>query len=354
MRTFFARIATPHITPHAVRTLLLMGLAILTAAPARPAVTTDLARVQTISDGALSGAAAFSPTEMQIAAIGTDGAVRVMQTSGAVLRTLKANNGRILSIAYAPDGRSLLAGVDTGEAMIFDVRSGTRRILSRNPDHPIRYVAWLSDPDRCILASAGRDGAFQANAAVVEAGTGKPLWTFSAAVREGFATMCPARDGRRIVALGVPDARGAACFLDGAGGGIGARFTHADYPNGWLSVCLSPDGKTLATGQARDIVVWDVETGRPSDIFRGHDSWVVALAFSPNGRYLASGSRDGTARLWDVARGEESGAIRFESGMRVASVSFSPDNTLLLAGTWADHVLVRVPSAASAPSEATD
>ena len=356
MRMHFARIATPRITPYAVRTLLVLALPILAAAPACLAATTDLERVQTISDGVLSGATVFSPTEMQLAAIGTDGAIRLMQPSGAVLRTLKARDGRILSVAYSPDGRSLLAGADTGEAMIFDVSSGTRRTLTRNPDHPIRYVAWLSDPDRCILASAsrGRAGASLATANVVEAATGKTLWTFSAAVREGFTTMCPARDGRLIVALGIPDTRGAACFLDGAGGDVGARLTHADYPNGWLSVCLSPDGKTLATGQARDIVVWDVETGGPTGILRGHDGWVVALAFSPDGRYLASGSRDGSARLWDVALGEEAGAIRFESGVRVAAVSFSPDNTLLLASTWADHVLVRVPSAASASSKAKD
>ena len=70
-----------------------------------------------------------------------------------------------------------------------------------------------------------------------------------------------------------------------------------------LSVRFSPDGRTLASA-SRDgsIILWDVATGRPVGLpFQGHSGWVMSVAFSPDGRVLASGSTDTTVVLWDMA-----------------------------------------------------
>ncbi|MCA2225868.1 WD40 repeat domain-containing protein [Nonomuraea aurantiaca] len=68
------------------------------------------------------------------------------------------------------------------------------------------------------------------------------------------------------------------------------------------SVAFSPDGKTLASGSFdKTIVLTDVATTRPLDTLTGHSGQIAALAFSPDGRSLVSGSYDGTARLWDIA-----------------------------------------------------
>ena len=78
---------------------------------------------------------------------------------------------------------------------------------------------------------------------------------------------------------------------------------HADEV---LAVAFSPDGKTLATGSKDQTVkLWDVATGKETATLRGHESTVAAVAFSPDGKTLATaGGHDKTVRLWDAAAGE--------------------------------------------------
>ncbi|GAA4632486.1 hypothetical protein GCM10023196_066130 [Actinoallomurus vinaceus] len=66
-------------------------------------------------------------------------------------------------------------------------------------------------------------------------------------------------------------------------------------------MAFSRDGKTLATGSKDSTArLWDVATGRTTAALTGHTDWVTSVAFSPDGKTLATGSWDNTARLWKI------------------------------------------------------
>jgi WD40 repeat protein len=103
----------------------------------------------------------------------------------------------------------------------------------------------------------------------------------------------------------------------------------------WVySVAFSPDGRYALSG-SRDMTLrlWEVESGKEVWVFQGHTDPITSVAFSPNGRYALSGSRDMTLRLWEVESGKEVRVFQGHTGL-VTSVAFSPDGRYALSGSY--------------------
>ena len=91
--------------------------------------------------------------------------------------------------------------------------------------------------------------------------------------------------------------------------------------DGWVAaVAFSPDGKTLASAGADNVVrLWAVGTWKPKGVLKGHTDCVCAVAFDPKGKWLASGSFDHTAKAWDLENLEEERTLKGHKGV-VSSV----------------------------------
>ncbi|KAF2686545.1 hypothetical protein K458DRAFT_415891 [Lentithecium fluviatile CBS 122367] len=96
-----------------------------------------------------------------------------------------------------------------------------------------------------------------------------------------------------------------------------------------MAVAFSPNGKTLASASGDGTVkLWDAGSGKALQTLKGHSSWVNSVAFSPDGKTLASASGDGTVKLWDAGSGKALQTLKGHSSW-VNSVAFSPDGKTL-------------------------
>ena len=101
------------------------------------------------------------------------------------------------------------------------------------------------------------------------------------------------------------------------------------HTGGVNAIAFSPDGTKIASGSDdRTVKVWDVATGGNIATLEGHTSWINSVAFSPDGMKIASGSRDQTIKLWDVSTGETIATLEGHTGS-VNTIAFSSDGTLV-------------------------
>src|SRR5947209_16743904 len=115
--------------------------------------------------------------------------------------------------------------------------------------------------------------------------------------------------------------------------GSAARKTLRGHSGPIRSVAFSPDGKRLATtsddGTAK---IWEAGSGQELLTLRGHSGSIRSVAFSPDGKRLATAGNDGTAKIWEAGSGQELQTLGGHSGP-VRSVAFSPDGKRLATGS---------------------
>ena len=96
---------------------------------------------------------------------------------------------------------------------------------------------------------------------------------------------------------------------------------------------FSPDGTRLAVASSIGTWIYDAYTGKELGLYTGHTSLVESVSYSPDGKTIASGSRDNTIRLWDATTGKHLNTLTGHADS-VKSVSYSPDGKMIASGSW--------------------
>ena len=303
-----------------------------------------------IAAGAPAFDAEVAPTGALVAAALGRGTIRIWNArTRKDVEKLRLGRGQVLSVGFSHDGARLVGAGDAGAA-VWSTSPHHRSLLSRFDTR--RPAAAALSPNGRLAATADDDGVVR----LWRAGTGaledrlRPPGP-PAPVQDVAFSM----DGSRLVAA------------------TGSRVTvwrlqtksHVVLrPHGGVvwSVAFSPDGRRVASGSEDNVArIWNLRTGHTANL-SGHEGPVRHVAFSPDGSSLVTASQDKTARVWDVATGKVLAQLHGHTG-NVESASFAfdgrnvvtcgDDGTIRFWSGTADPVLAELGSKEKAPPDRT-
>jgi RNA polymerase sigma factor (sigma-70 family) len=261
---------------------------------------------------------AFSPDGALLAAVAEDRSIGLWDVrTGRRRARCVGHAADVETLTFAPDGKALFSGGPDATVFFWDVATGKQTLSLRELIG--ETFALAVSPDGKVLARGGRDHGIR----LFDVATGKELRrTYGPSQRVKSVAFAP--DGKTLASAGM---HCAVQFWDVA--------TGKELPqSGELvtSVALAPDGAFVVTG-CRDgaVRLWDPRTGRLLRELRGHEQPVVALAVARGGKVVASGAYDGAAgviHVWDLtANGPLQTTIRAPRGHEY--LAFSPDGKVL-------------------------
>ncbi|MEM7801852.1 MAG: WD40 repeat domain-containing protein, partial [Chloroflexota bacterium] len=281
---------------------------------------------------------AYSRDGRFLASGGLDQAVHLWRTAnGKPVRQLNAHTGSILSLRFSPDDRFLASSSIDHTIVLWDVGRG--RLLHRLTDHLgwVYEVEFDQSGETLLSVSTDRRVLFW------DVSSGQPYYSLRLPTMGNSLNLSP--DNKRL-AVGLFDGSvhiwdveeilaGRQTLIDQK------EMLHGEQPAeqviggemGWVwAVRFSPDGKYLATGsEDKQVRLWELKTERVSCLLSGHSRGVYRIAFSQDSRLLASSSSDEKICLWEVATGRLLGHFAVPGlyeGLNVTGVSGLSDSEL--------------------------
>ncbi len=236
---------------------------------------------------------------------------------------MRGHQSSVLSVSIIGD--RIISGAEDGDVKVWD--ADTYECLKTLKKHAGGVLTLRAYPKGMLMFSGGRYG----EVALWNAETGEDLW--SRQHRRIGGIMDADIDTAKAQVVLVTNV-GVAVVQDLTTGNILSEFD--DRARGAIrAVRLLPEGRVIVAGDYETVRIWDMAAGKQLGKWEGHEEGILCMDVSPDGKTLATGSRDKTVMLWDVETGECKSKLEGHS-FSVYGVDFDADGSRLLSVSW-DH-----------------
>jgi WD40 repeat protein/predicted Ser/Thr protein kinase len=272
---------------------------------------------------------AWSPDSKKIASASADKTVHIWNATSKTPTLIYRNHTKPVSaVAWSPDGSRIVSGSWDTTVQVWNVQTGRKHMTFRGFSQEVSSVAW--SPDGKNIACGSWDTTVQ----VRQANSGSRLFIYSGHTGPVHAlawspsiSSSPSEGSWRIAsasgAAGNADVDNTVQIWNAFTGDNPLIYRdHFYFVN---AVAWSPNGKKIASASAdTNVQVWNVDTGSNVLTYRGHSNKVNAVTWSPDGTRIASASDDRTVQIWDATTGELIFAYQGHT-KEVSSVAWSPN-----------------------------
>jgi len=274
----------------------------------------------------------------------TDRVVYVVDLArGVDVLRLRGSKYALAGVEFSADGKRILAASWDGHARVYDAITGALVQDIKAAENALLSAHFTPDGKKVLTTVSNVSRSSHGYDAEISTGAGKPPTDppFDAEAKplgqsgHGEGSFSGLGGVNAIAHLwDIDTGKSVAAFQKLPPGLL--NLGHIWYPK---EVVLSPDGNFTAIAFPEEITIWETATGTTHRTLKGHEGEVVALAFRPGGKQLASAGKDKTIRLWDVATGREVLRLRGHSEPP-AGLQFSASGRKLV--SWSSDRTVRV------------
>ena len=265
----------------------------------------------------------YSPDGTLLAVVSSIGIWLYDAHTGQELGLLIKHSVQVQSVAFSPDGKTLVSGNSDSTIHLWDTQTHTRRKTLKGHTKPVLSVVFSSDGTS--IASGGMDNTI----CLWDVQTGKRQKTLKGHLNAVLSVVFDPK-GETLASGGKDNTLR---LWDVETGTLQETFELLEYTE-YLKMTFNPNGKTLATWDFGNIHLWDIETGVIDKTLKGHERDVVYdIAFNPNGKTIATAMTNGTIRLWHTQTAEQHRILMGHKDL-VYNVAFSPDGKTLTSGSY--------------------